>query len=82
MPWQDIALERAGLAGEWRNTNSAVVESNKEIEGVWMNGVDILALPDDGRIAHFEVMVRSLMAVDLPGRLMAKQLAQSMSILN
>lgn len=47
-----------------------------------MNGVDILALPDDGRIAHFEVMVRSLMAVDLPGRLMAKQLAQSMSILN
>ena len=62
--------------GEWRNDNGAVLEFEKEIDGIKLNGVDIIGFSDDGRIIHFNVMVRPLKAINLLHRLMGEQLAK------
>ena len=61
--------------GEWRGDNSAVLEFATEIDGITINGVDIIKFTDDGRIIHFKVMVRPLKAMNLLHRLMGEQLA-------
>ena len=64
--------------GEWRNDNGAVLEFENEIEGIRINGVDIITFSDDGNlITHFKVMVRPLKAINLLHRLMGEQLARS-----
>jgi hypothetical protein len=61
--------------GEWRNENGAVLEFENEVEGIKINGVDIITFSDDGRqITHFKVMVRPLKAINLLHRLMGEQL--------
>ena len=62
--------------GEWRSKNGAVLEFENVIEGIKINGVDIITVGDDGRITNFKVMVRPLKAVNLLHRLMGEQLAQ------
>ena len=64
------------FVGEWRSDTGAVVEFEGEIEGIRINGVDIITVGDDGRITNFKVMVRPLKAVNLLHRLMGEQLAQ------
>ncbi|WP_425989776.1 nuclear transport factor 2 family protein [Afipia sp. DC4300-2b1] len=64
--------------GEWRNENGAVLEFENEVEGIKINGVDIITFSDDGRqITHFKVMVRPLKAINLLHRLMGEQLAKA-----
>jgi hypothetical protein len=65
-----------GYRGEWRSANGAVLEFVTEIDGVTINGVDIITFADDGRITHFKVMVRPLKAINLLHRLMGEQLAR------
>jgi len=60
--------------GEWRSENGAVLEFENEIEGIRINGVDIIAFDQDGRIIHFKVMVRPLKAINLLHRLMGEEL--------
>lgn len=61
--------------GEWHNKNGAVLEFENEVEGIKINGVDIITFSDDGRqIKHFKVMVRPLKAINLLHRLMGEQL--------
>ena len=60
--------------GEWRSATGAVLEFENVIEGITLNGVDIIAFGDDGRITHFKVMVRPLKAINLLHRLMGEQL--------
>ncbi|NEW94913.1 nuclear transport factor 2 family protein [Rhodopseudomonas sp. BR0M22] len=62
--------------GEWRSHNGAVLEFENVIEGIKINGVDIITFADDGRITHFKVMVRPLKAINLLHRLMGEQLAK------
>jgi hypothetical protein len=62
--------------GEWRSANGAVLEFENEIEGIKLNGVDIITFTEDDRIAHFKVMVRPLKAINLLHRLMGEQLAR------
>jgi hypothetical protein len=62
--------------GEWRSDNGAVLEFETEIEGIKINGVDMITFADDGRITHFKVMVRPLKAMNLLHRLMGEQLAR------
>jgi len=64
------------FVGEWRSDTGAVVEFECEIDGIRINGVDIITVGDDGRITHFKVMVRPLKALNLLHRLMGEQLAQ------
>src|SRR6202790_284312 len=60
--------------GEWRSENGAVLEFENELEGIRINGVDIITFDADGRITHFKVMVRPLKAINLLHRLMGEQL--------
>jgi SnoaL-like domain len=60
--------------GEWRSDTGAVLEFENEIEGIRLNGVDIITFDGDGRITHFKVMVRPLKAINLPHRLMGEEL--------
>jgi hypothetical protein len=63
--------------GEWLSEKGAVLEFEREIEGIRINGVDIISFSDDGRlITHFKVMVRPLKAINLLHRLMGEQLAK------
>lgn len=63
--------------GEWRNDDGAVLEFENEIEGIRINGVDIITFEDADRIIHFKVMVRPLKAINLLHRLMGDELARS-----
>ena len=60
--------------GEWRSENGAVLEFEREIDGITINGVDIITFDGDGRIIHFKVMVRPLKAMNLLHRLMGQEL--------
>ena len=62
--------------GEWRSANGAVLEFKTVIDGIEINGVDIISFDTDGRITHFKVMVRPLKAINLLHRLMGEQLAK------
>lgn len=64
--------------GEWRNATGAILEFETEIEGITINGVDIMTFTEDGtQIVHFKVMVRPLKAMNLLHRLMGEQLAKA-----
>ena len=63
--------------GQWCGADSAVLEFVSHIDGVEINGVDIITFSDDGKlITHFKVMVRPLKAINLLHRLMGEQLAK------
>ena len=61
--------------GEWRSPTGAVLEFENEIDGIKLNGVDIITFGDDGRITHFKVMIRPLKAVNLVHKKMGEMLA-------
>jgi len=42
----------------------AMLEFESQIEGKYVNGVDILSCDDDGKIIEFKVMIRPLQAVN------------------
>ena len=62
--------------GEWRSDNGAVLEFEREIDGITINGVDLITFDGEGRITHFKVMVRPLKAMNLLHSLMGQQLAK------
>jgi hypothetical protein len=65
------------FTGEWLSDTGGVLEFETEIEGVRINGVDIIGFsPDKRLITHFKVMVRPLKAINLLHRLMGAQLAK------
>jgi len=61
--------------GEWRAERSAVLEFVTTIEGVEIDGVDIISWDEAGRIVEFKVMARPLKAINLLHRLMGERLA-------
>lgn len=64
--------------GEWRSDKGAVLEFQNVVEGITINGVDIMTFTEDGtRIVHFKVMVRPLKAINLLHRLMGEELAKA-----
>ncbi|WP_431205436.1 nuclear transport factor 2 family protein [Bradyrhizobium betae] len=65
--------------GEWTSTNGAVLEFKTIIDGIELNGVDIITFDSEGRITNFKVMVRPLKAINMLHRLMAEQLAAAQS---
>ena len=72
---QVLGGEGFRYVGEWRSDTGAVLEFEKEIDGIRINGVDIITFAE-GRITHFKVMVRPLKAINLLHRLMGEQLMQ------
>jgi hypothetical protein len=54
--------------------NNAVLEFQGVIDGISINGVDIITWGEDGRITDFKVMLRPLKAVNLVHRMMGEML--------
>lgn len=55
---------------------NALLEFETELDGIHVNGVDLIRFDKDGRIADFKVMVRPLKAVNKVWEAMAGQLAR------
>lgn len=53
----------------------AVLEFTNEIEGIKINGVDMIHWDDDGKIVDFKVMVRPLKAIQIIHQQMGAALA-------
>ncbi|WP_374529870.1 nuclear transport factor 2 family protein [Novosphingobium sp.] len=52
----------------------ALLEFTAEIDGIKINGIDLIRFGDDGKIKDFKVMVRPLKAVNKLWEMMAAQL--------
>lgn len=63
--------------GEWKSENGAVLEFVNELQGIKINGVDIITWDTQGRITHFKVMIRPLKAVNMLHQLMGAELAKA-----
>jgi len=63
-------VEAGCFGGSFRYTrevldgNDAVLEFETVIDGIVVNGVDLITCDDDGRITEFKVMIRPLKAVN------------------
>jgi len=62
---------------ELSGPRDAVLEFQVEIDGISVNGVDMLKWDDEGRIVEFKVMIRPLQAVNLIHQKMAAMLQAS-----
>jgi len=62
---------------ELTGRRDAALEFEVEIDGIGVNGVDMIAWNDDGRIVEFKVLVRPLKAVNLVHQKMAAMLQAS-----
>jgi hypothetical protein len=48
---------------EWHNENSAILEFELTLDGVHVNGIDIITWNENGKIIDFKVMMRPLKAI-------------------
>ncbi|MGI9293019.1 MAG: nuclear transport factor 2 family protein [Pseudomonadales bacterium] len=60
-----LAGDKFSYVRELVTDNDAVLEFNTEIDGVHINGVDLIRWNDTGKIVDFKVMVRPLKAVTM-----------------
>lgn len=54
--------------------DTVVLEFQSEMEGIHVNGIDMITFDEDGMITDFKVMVRPLKAVNKVWEMMGKQL--------
>ena len=59
---------------EWAGENSAVLEFQTTVDGITINGVDMITWNAAGHISHFKVMVRPLKAMNKLHELMGAML--------
>jgi hypothetical protein len=62
---------------EVSDDNNAVLEFEVEIDGIVVNGVDMIAWNQDNKIVDFKVMLRPLKAINLIHHKMARMLEAS-----
>jgi hypothetical protein len=60
---------------QWHDQASAVLEFEAELDGVYVQGVDLLRWNPDGRLVSFTVMVRPMRGLQKLIELMGRQLA-------
>jgi hypothetical protein len=60
---------------EWYADHSAILEFDCEVDGIRINGIDMISWGEDGRITHFKVMVRPLKAMNTLHQKMGEMLA-------
>ncbi len=71
---QVLNNEAFAYRNEWIADASAVLEFESVIDGISINGVDIITWNGDQKITEFKVMLRPLKAVNLVHQLMASML--------
>jgi hypothetical protein len=62
--------------GQWFDARSAVLEFTANLDGLYVNGVDIIHWNDKDKITSFKVMVRPLRAIQAVVPKMGELLAQ------
>lgn len=62
---------------EFTSDRGAVLEFETELQGIHINGIDMIEWNDAGRIVDFKVMVRPQKAINLLHQLMAAQLERA-----
>ena len=67
----DFTYVREVMSGD-----NAVLEFTAEIDGIIINGVDMIRVDDEGKIVDFKVMIRPLKAVNLLHQKMGEALQQ------
>jgi hypothetical protein len=60
--------------GQWHDDASAVLEFEADLDGVYVQGVDMMRWNADGKLVSFTVMVRPLRGLQKLVELMAAQL--------
>ncbi len=68
--------EHFHYTGEWTADNSAVLNFVTSLDGIEIDGVDIITWNDAGKIVNFKVMVRPLKAVNAVHQMMGAMLAK------
>ena len=59
---------------QWFASDSAVLEFECTVEGIAINGIDMIHWDGDGKIDHFKVMVRPLKAMNKLHEMMGRAL--------
>ena len=57
--------------------NQALLEFETTLDGIHINGIDLITFTDEGKIADFKVMVRPLKAINKVWELMGAQLERT-----
>lgn len=72
----DKVLGGAGFTytSEWLGPDSAIIEFENIINGIKVNGIDMITWNTDGQITHFKVMVRPLKAIQMVHQMMGEML--------
>jgi hypothetical protein len=60
---------------EWHDESSAVLEFEAELDGVYLQGVDMLRWDSADKLITFTVMVRPIRGLEKLVELMSRQLA-------
>lgn len=66
-----------GYVREITGPSDAMLEFETEIDGIRVNGVDIIQWNDAGQITSFKVMIRPLKAIEIVHQRMAAMLADA-----
>lgn len=74
---QVLASDSFRYVGEYLSEDGAVLEFVTEVDGIHIDGVDMITWNDDGKISEFKVMIRPLKAVNKVHEAM-KNMLQSM----
>ncbi len=61
---------------EWHNDHSAVLEFEAELDGTFLQGIDLMRWNDDDQLVEFTVLVRPFRGLEKLIELMARQLGQ------
>lgn len=75
--FQVLGGETFRYVGEWSGDRSAVLEFETTLDGLLVNGVDMINWDPSGRIVRFKVMVRPLKALQALIPRMAEALQRS-----
>lgn len=71
---QVLGNESFRYVRELVNGNDALLEFETKLDGIHVNGIDLIRFDEDGMIADFKVMVRPLKAVNKVWEVMATEL--------
>jgi site-specific recombinase len=63
--------------GQWFSDQSAVLEFVATVDGIYVNGIDMIAWNDDDKITSFKVMLRPFKGIQAIMPKMAELLTQS-----
>lgn len=73
---QVLANDKFVYVNEVVNDRYAILEFETELDGIYVNGVDMIQINDEGKIIEFKVMVRPLQAMNKLHTMMGEMMQQ------